>query len=82
MKIVDEDGNTLPNDGETTGELKVRGPWIIADYFNLSEKAPGPCEDGWFSTGDVCAIDQDGYIWITDRLKDVIKSGGEWISSI
>ena len=82
MKIVDEDGNTLPNDGETTGELKVRGPWIIADYFNLSEKAPAHAEDGWFSTGDVCAIDQDGYIWITDRLKDVIKSGGEWISSI
>jgi 3-(methylthio)propionyl---CoA ligase len=82
MKIVDEDGNTLPNDGEATGELKVRGPWIIADYFNLSEKAPAHAEDGWFSTGDVCAIDQDGYIWITDRLKDVIKSGGEWISSI
>jgi 3-(methylthio)propionyl---CoA ligase len=82
MKIVDEDGNTLPNDGKATGELKVRGPWIIADYFNLSEKAPAHAEDGWFSTGDVCAIDQDGYIWITDRLKDVIKSGGEWISSI
>lgn len=82
MKIVDEDGNTLPNDGETTGELKVRGPWIIADYFNLPEKTPAHAEDGWFSTGDVCAIDQDGYIWITDRLKDVIKSGGEWISSI
>lgn len=82
MKIVDEDGNTLPNDGETTGELRVRGPWIIADYFNLSEKAPAHAENGWFSTGDVCAIDQDGYIWITDRLKDVIKSGGEWISSI
>ena len=82
MKIVDEDGNTLPNDGKATGELKVTGPWIIADYFNLDEKAPAHAEDGWFGTGDVCAIDADGYIWITDRLKDVIKSGGEWISSI
>jgi len=82
MKIVDENGETLPNDGETTGELKVTGPWIIADYFNIPEKAPAHAEDGWFATGDVCAIDGDGYIWITDRLKDVIKSGGEWISSI
>jgi len=82
MKIVDEEGNELPNDGEETGELKVTGPWIIADYFNIPEKAPAHEEDGWFGTGDVCAIDPDGYIWITDRLKDVIKSGGEWISSI
>lgn len=82
MKIVDEEGNTLPNDGKATGELKVTGPWIISDYFNLEEKAPAHAEDGWFGTGDVCAIDPDGYIWITDRLKDVIKSGGEWISSI
>lgn len=82
MKIVDEDGNTLPNDGKATGELKVTGPWIIADYFNIDEKAPAHAEDGWFGTGDVCAIDPDGFIWITDRLKDVIKSGGEWISSI
>ncbi len=82
MKIVDEAGATLPNDGEATGELKVTGPWIIADYFNIPEKAPAHAEDGWFGTGDVCAIDPDGYIWITDRLKDVIKSGGEWISSI
>ncbi len=82
MKIVDEEGRTLPNDGVATGELKVTGPWIIADYFNLDQKAAAHAEDGWFSTGDVCAIDPDGYIWITDRLKDVIKSGGEWISSI
>jgi fatty-acyl-CoA synthase len=82
MKIVDEDGKTLPNDGKSTGELKVTGPWIISDYFNLDEKAEAHAEEGWFSTGDVCAIDPDGYIWITDRLKDVIKSGGEWISSI
>ncbi|MGZ0189079.1 MAG: AMP-binding protein, partial [Alphaproteobacteria bacterium] len=82
MKIVDEDGNTLPHDGVATGELKVTGPWIISDYFNIPEKTPAHAEDGWFGTGDVCAIDPDGYIWITDRLKDVIKSGGEWISSI
>jgi acyl-CoA synthetase (AMP-forming)/AMP-acid ligase II len=82
MKIVDEEGKTLPNDGVATGELKVTGPWIISDYFNIPEKTPAHAEDGWFGTGDVCAIDPDGYIWITDRLKDVIKSGGEWISSI
>lgn len=82
MKIVDEEGNELPRDGKAAGELMVTGPWIISDYFNIPEKAPAHAEEGWFGTGDVCAIDEDGYIWITDRLKDVIKSGGEWISSI
>ena len=80
MKIVGEDGQALPHDGKASGELMVRGPWIIASYF----KADGgdPLVDGWFPTGDVSTIDADGYMQITDRSKDVIKSGGEWIGSI
>jgi acyl-CoA synthetase (AMP-forming)/AMP-acid ligase II len=79
MKIVDADGNELPWDGKTSGELLVRGPWIIAGYFMA---AGGPLVDGWFPTGDVANIDADGFMQITDRAKDVIKSGGEWIGSI
>jgi len=80
MKIVDEQGRELPWDGKAYGDLLVRGHWIISDYF----KADGgqPLVDGWFPTGDVATIDADGYMQITDRSKDVIKSGGEWISSI
>ena len=80
LKIVGEDGQELPRDGKASGELMVRGPWIIASYF----KAEGgdPLVDGWFPTGDVSTIDADGYMQITDRSKDVIKSGGEWIGSI
>ena len=81
MMIVDENDQEMPWDGESVGELMVRGPWIIDQYFN-TDPQPAHRLDGWFGTGDVCAIDQDGYIWITDRIKDVIKSGGEWISSI
>ncbi|HSV61262.1 MAG TPA: 3-(methylthio)propionyl-CoA ligase [Variovorax sp.] len=80
MKIVGEDGKELPHDGKTTGELMVRGPWIIASYFKGEGK--GPLVDGWFPTGDVSTIDEDGFMQITDRSKDVIKSGGEWIGSI
>ena len=81
IKIVDDDGNELPHDGVAFGELQVRGPWITSAYFRLDDSdAYG--DDGWFATGDVCTIDEDGYIEITDRAKDVIKSGGEWISSI
>jgi acyl-CoA synthetase (AMP-forming)/AMP-acid ligase II len=79
MKIVDGDGNTLPNDGKAFGDLLVRGPWITSGYFRSEENA---LRDGWFPTGDVATIDPDGYMQITDRSKDVIKSGGEWISSI
>jgi fatty-acyl-CoA synthase len=79
MKIVDADGNELPWDGKTSGELLVRGPWIIAGYFKA---AGGPLVDGWFPTGDVANFDADGFMQITDRAKDVIKSGGEWIGSI
>jgi acyl-CoA synthetase (AMP-forming)/AMP-acid ligase II len=85
MKIVGDDGEALPHDGKTAGELMVRGPWIIASYFKgeggdpLRYDANG---HGWFPTGDVATIDADGYMQITDRSKDVIKSGGEWIGSI
>jgi fatty-acyl-CoA synthase len=80
MKIVDPQGQELPWDGKTFGDLLVKGPWIIRDYYQA--EGPSPLVDGWFPTGDVATIDADGYMQITDRSKDVIKSGGEWISSI
>ncbi len=82
MKIVDDDGKELPWDGEAFGSLKVRGPWICSDYYKLEGESSAHAEDGWFETGDVATIDPHGYMAITDRTKDVIKSGGEWISSI
>ncbi|WP_216680427.1 3-(methylthio)propionyl-CoA ligase [Hymenobacter siberiensis] len=81
MKIVGDDGHALPHDGVAFGDLLVRGPWVVRDYFRAH--TPGELTaDGWFRTGDVATIDSDGYMQITDRSKDVIKSGGEWISSI
>ena len=80
MKIVDDAGGELPWDGKTFGNLLVKGPWIIASYFR--QEGGDVLEDGWFPTGDVATITQDGYMQITDRSKDVIKSGGEWIGSI
>lgn len=80
MKIVGDDGHELPWDGQASGELLVRGPWIIESYFR--DEGGDPLVDGWFPTGDVATIDADGYMQITDRAKDVIKSGGEWIGSI
>ena len=80
MKIVDETGKQLPWDGKTYGDLHVKGPWIVRGYYN--GEGGDPLVDGWFPTGDVGTIDADGYLQITDRSKDVIKSGGEWISSI
>jgi fatty-acyl-CoA synthase len=80
MRIVDGEGKELPHDGKAFGDLQVRGPWIINGYFK--GEGGDPLKDGWFPTGDVVTIDPDGYIQITDRSKDVIKSGGEWISSI
>jgi fatty-acyl-CoA synthase len=84
MKIVDGDGKDQPHDGKAYGDLLVRGPWVVANYYKgegdpLVKDAQG---NGWFPTGDVATIDPDGYMQITDRSKDVIKSGGEWISSI
>jgi fatty-acyl-CoA synthase len=80
MKIVDDAGAELPWDGTTPGHLLVRGPWIIDSYFK--HEGGDVLQDGWFPTGDVATIDPDGYMQITDRSKDVIKSGGEWIGSI
>jgi fatty-acyl-CoA synthase len=80
MKIVGDDGHEQPHDGKASGELLVRGPWVIASYFK--GEGGNPLRDGWFPTGDVATIDADGYMQITDRSKDVIKSGGEWIGSI
>jgi fatty-acyl-CoA synthase len=80
MKIVDDDGNEQPHDGVAFGNLLVRGPWIASGYFK--GEGGDVLQDGWFPTGDVATMDPDGYMQITDRSKDVIKSGGEWISSI
>ena len=80
MKIVDGEGKALPHDGKAFGDLLVRGPWILNTYYK--GEGGNPLVDGWFPTGDVATLDADGYMQITDRSKDVIKSGGEWISSI
>ena len=80
LKIVDGEGRELPRDGVAFGDLMVRGPWVVAGYF---KGAGGDVlRDGWFPTGDVATLDADGFVQITDRSKDIIKSGGEWISSI
>ncbi|HET9576244.1 MAG TPA: AMP-binding protein, partial [Usitatibacter sp.] len=78
-KIVDSEGRELPWDGKAFGDLHVRGPWVVREYYKAGTTA---LADGWFPTGDVATIDADGYMQITDRSKDVIKSGGEWIGSI
>jgi fatty-acyl-CoA synthase len=83
MKVVDDSGQPQPHDGRSMGELLVRGPWILSSYFEDSEASAAAIDtEGWFYTGDVATIDPDGYMQIVDRRKDVIKSGGEWISSI
>ena len=81
MKIVDAEGKTLACDGKAFGEPKVRGPWVSRAYY-CGEEDEVLDSEGWFPTGDVATIDADGYMHITDRIKDLIKSGGEWISSI
>ncbi|MBA3903058.1 MAG: GMP/IMP nucleotidase [Rhodocyclaceae bacterium] len=85
MKIVDDENKPLPHDGKAFGDLLVRGPWIVSGYFKDEGGSPLRADEhghGWFPTGDVATLDPDGYMQITDRSKDVIKSGGEWISSI
>jgi fatty-acyl-CoA synthase len=81
IRAVDEQGREVPWDGKTMGELQVRGPWVIRAYYNDPRTAEA-FQDGWFRTGDVVTIDPEGYIQIVDRTKDLIKSGGEWISSV
>jgi len=82
LRVRDEAGNVLPWDGESMGELEVRGPWIAAAYYDAPEAADRWTDDGWFRTGDVVTMHPRGFIQIKDRSKDVIKSGGEWISSV
>ena len=80
LKVVDDEGVEQPRDGQSSGRLLVRGPWVICRYFKAEADAVDA--DGWFDTGDVSVIHPDGSMQITDRSKDVIKSGGEWISSV
>jgi len=77
-----DDGSVLPWDGESMGELEVKGPWVAAAYYNSEEQDDRFTADGWFKTGDIVTINREGYLTITDRSKDVIKSGGEWISTV
>ncbi|MEH6771483.1 long-chain fatty acid--CoA ligase [Maribacter arcticus] len=81
MRIVGDNGKIAPRDGKTMGELQVKGAWVIKSYFKTNNR-DNFTDDGWFRTGDVSTIDTDGYMVITDRTKDLIKSGGEWISSV
>ncbi len=80
VRVVGDDGSILPNDGEAVGEFEIRGPWVTASYYKDDD--PGRFHDGWLRTGDVGSLDGRGYMTISDRTKDVIKSGGEWISSV
>jgi fatty-acyl-CoA synthase len=82
VRIVDDSGTVLPWDGNSMGELQVRGPWVVGSYYDNPESADRFTADGWFRTGDVATIDPEGYVQITDRTKDLIKSGGEWVSSV
>ncbi len=82
LRARDADGNEVPRDGVTMGELEIRGPWVAAGYYDTPEQADRWTGDGWFRTGDIVSLDPRGYIQIQDRTKDVIKSGGEWISSV
>ncbi|WP_370968883.1 long-chain fatty acid--CoA ligase [Amycolatopsis sp. cg9] len=81
-RLIDDDGTVLPWDNEAVGELEVQGPWIAGSYYGGSQVDPDKFHDGWLRTGDVGKISADGYLTLTDRAKDVIKSGGEWISSV
>ena len=80
MRITDDDGAVLARDGKTVGEFEIRGPWITGSYFGTDD--PEKFHDGWLRTGDIGTLDAEGFMVVTDRSKDVIKSGGEWISSV
>jgi fatty-acyl-CoA synthase len=81
LRLIGDDGGEVAWDGESTGEIEVRGPWIAARYFR-DDSSDQKFDSGWLRTGDIAAVDEDGFVQITDRAKDVIKSGGEWISSV
>jgi fatty-acyl-CoA synthase len=80
LRITDDSGAEVPWDGESLGEIEVRGPWITAEYYHVDD--PAKFHDGWLRTGDVASVSPRGYVMISDRAKDVIKSGGEWVSSV
>jgi fatty-acyl-CoA synthase len=82
LRLVDDDGAEVAWDGESTGEIEVRGPWVASAYFRDQEEDSAKFDSGWLRTGDIAAVDEKGFVQITDRAKDVIKSGGEWISSV
>ena len=82
LRARDDAGNEVPRDGESMAELEIRGPWVASGYYDTPEQADRWTEDGWFKTGDIVSFHPLGYIQIKDRSKDVIKSGGEWISSV
>ena len=81
LRLTDDDGSEVPWDGESTGEIQVSGPWVAAGYFREGA-TPDKFDRGWLRTGDIAAVDESASVQITDRSKDVIKSGGEWISSV
>jgi fatty-acyl-CoA synthase len=80
IRVTDENGTVQPRDGKTVGEFEIRGPWITGSYFGVDD--PDKFRDGWLRTGDIGTLDAEGYMVVSDRTKDVIKSGGEWISSV
>jgi fatty-acyl-CoA synthase len=82
LEIVDQEGKALPHDGKSTGEVVTRTPWLTQGYLKDQDKSEELWENGWLHTGDIGFIDTEGYLQVTDRLKDVIKTGGEWISSL
>jgi fatty-acyl-CoA synthase len=81
LRLADDDGNDVPWDGQSTGEIQVRGPWVASRYFD-DDSEEQKFASGWLRTGDIASVDGKGFVQITDRAKDVIKSGGEWISSV
>jgi fatty-acyl-CoA synthase len=82
IRLCNDEGHEMPWDGQQPGEIQVRGPWITASYYKLADSSDKFTPDGWLRTGDVGVIDTDGYLKLVDRTKDLIKSGGEWISSV